>query len=437
MSSSFLSHLSGSVFASPQHANLIETNLRAMAAHPAFAEVQKPSMYDDDFWPPEEGGEWARALRPYTVVDGVLQIPIRGVLLHDFPYQFFGWATGYRYIEKAFQRGMDDTNVRGIAFIIDSPGGSVAGCFDAVDRMLEAREGNDKPVRAFAAELACSAAYAMAIVADSITVSRTGYVGSVGVVTSHMDVSKLYEEMGVKITFIHAGKHKVEGNSFEPLSDEAKNRIQAHVDELYSTFVAYVAANRGLEEQAVRDTEALVFSASESIGVGFADSIGKLDEEMAEWSAALETDAGDYTMSTKTPAADGAATLTQADLDAAKVSGRQEGAAAERERVTAILTSPEATGRESTAQHLALKTNQTAEEAVALLTTLPKAEAAKPAPEKQKGAKGLDARMEDDPAPGITADVEDDDNDEPTPDAKAAKILRASGRVPGKNPRKK
>lgn len=441
MSSAFLSHLSGSVFAAPQHANLIETNLRAMAAHPAFAEVQRPSMGGDDFWPPEDGDSWMRVLRPYTVVDGILQIPIRGVLLHDFPYQFFGLATGYRYIEKAFQRGIEDSNVRGIALVIDSPGGSVAGCFDAVDRMLAARETNAKPVRSFAAEMACSAAYAMAVVGDSITVSRTGYVGSVGVVTSHLDVSRMYDEAGLKVTFIHAGKHKVDGNSFEPLPDSVKKRIQAHVDELYSTFVAYVAANRGLDEQAVRDTEALVYSASEALDVGFADGIGKLEEEMAEWSAALETDPGDYTMSTKPTAAEPAATLTQADLDAAKASGVAEGKAAERTRVSAILTDPEAAGREATAQHLALKTDMSAEDASELMKTLPKTAAQTPAsgaaPAKPAAAAGLDARMEASPAPGLSANTEDappEGEDEPEDDEKVvARILAHSGRVKRKS----
>ena len=427
MSSAYLSHLTGQVLASPEHANLIETNLRAMAAHPAFAEVQVPQMADD-FWPRDDEDGWMRMLRPYTVVEGILQIPIRGVLLHDFPYQFFGWATGYRYIEKAFSRGMLDPGVRGIALIIDSPGGTVAGCFDAVDRMLESRTG--KPVRAFAAEMACSAAYAIAIVADTITVSRTGCVGSVGVVTSHMDFSKFYEDLGIKITFIHAGKHKVDGNSAQPLKDDVKGRIQAHVDELYGIFVAYVAENRGMEEAAVRETEALVYSASEALEVGFADAIGKLDEELAEWSAALETDLGDYTMSTKPTAAETAATFTQADIDAAKTSAKAEGvttgAQAERQRVSAILESEEATGREATARHLALKTDMSAEDSVKLLATLPKVEAPKaqaPAP-----AKSLDSRMQESPAPGLSVEGGAPETEEEDDEAVVARILADSGR---------
>jgi hypothetical protein len=48
----------------------------------------------------------ARAYRPYVVRDGVLRIPVKGVLLHDFPFAFGSWATGYTYIARALDRGL-------------------------------------------------------------------------------------------------------------------------------------------------------------------------------------------------------------------------------------------------------------------------------------------------------------------------------------------
>src|SRR5699024_6624417 len=114
-----------------------------------------------DFWFQDD--DWRSSLRPYVVRDGVLQIPVKGVLLHNFPYQFGSWATGYTYIQRAFERGLDDDQVKGIALVVDSPGGEVAGNFDLVDKMYERRD--EKPVRAYAAEMALSAAYSIASVA--------------------------------------------------------------------------------------------------------------------------------------------------------------------------------------------------------------------------------------------------------------------------------
>ena len=377
---------------SPDHADVVTASLQSVSRHPLMVRLQTEggasASTGDDFWLDED--DWRAVLQPYTVVDGVLQIPVRGVLLHDFPYQFFSWATGYKYIEKAFKRGMEDENVRGIALVIDSPGGMVAGCFDAVDRMIAAK--GDKPVRAFAAETATSAAYAIATVADSITVSRTGAVGSVGVVTSHFDVSKMMGNAGLKITFIHAGKHKVDGNSYEPLPADVKDRIQSRVDGLYSIFVASVAENRGMDEEAVRATEALVYSAAEAQSVGFADSIGALDEELADWSASLKPDTGDTHMSKTTQVAEEATTeaatnAARAEGHAAGVTeGHAAGVAAERERISAIMNCDEAATRSGAALTMALTTDLSADQAKGLLAQLPEDAAPEAAKTTEPGA---------------------------------------------------
>jgi len=249
----------------------------------------------DPFW------DVAKFYRPYVVADGILSIPVRGVLLNDFPYQFGSWATGYGYIAKAMERGLADGDVKGIALIINSPGGEVAGNFDLVDAIHASR--GQKPIRAFAAEAAYSAAYSIASAADSISLPRTGGVGSIGVVTSHLDVSKAYDDIGFKVTFIFAGAHKVDGNAYEPLPAAVKARIQERIDALYDVFVSTVARNRGLDEQAVRDTEALTFMASEALAKGLADQIGSLDSSLAAFAAdVLNPDEGDETMSDTKPA---------------------------------------------------------------------------------------------------------------------------------------
>jgi len=353
--------------------------LDAAAVHPMLSEVEGGERAGDgDFWT-ELGERGSKILRPYNVVDGILHIPVRGVLLHDFPYQFFGYATGYEYLSQAFRRGMDDSNVKGIALVINSPGGMVSGCFALVDEMFSRR--SEKPVRAFAAEHAYSAAYAIFSVAEQGIVARTGGVGSIGVVTTHVDMSKALEEYGVKITFIHAGKHKVDGNAYEPLSPDVKARIQTRIDELYGIFVSTVARNRGLDEQAVRDTEALTFTASEATSNGLADLIGELDDALAAFAADLSETSGDEEMSNKDTSAD-----NQAAIDAAVATARQEEQTAaatavatarteERQRIAAILGSDEAQGRGDLASHLALETDTAADAAVAILGKSNKAEA--------------------------------------------------------------
>lgn len=317
-------------------------------------EIENRAVMQDDFWPDEDS--WLAFFRPYNVRDGILQIPVKGVLLNGFPYQDGEWATGYEYIRRAMDRGMDDPAVKGIALVIDSGGGMVSGNFDLVDSIFAAR--GEKPIRAFASEHAYSAAYSIASAADTITVARTGGVGSIGVVTAHFDFSKMLEKAGVAVTFIHFGAHKVDGNQFEPLPDDVKARIQERIDTLGEVFVSTVARNRGMDAEAVRATEALTFTALEATSNGLADAIGSLDDSMAAFAAELSTAKGTImsAQTTKETAGDPAAAIETARTEgfaAGRAEGQKEGATAERTRITTILGSDAGKARPTMALKMA------------------------------------------------------------------------------------
>jgi signal peptide peptidase SppA len=320
----------------------------------------------ETFWYPVD--DWRSSYRPYVVRDGILQIPVKGVLLNGFPWADGKWATGYEYIWQAFVRGQQDPDVKGVALVCDTPGGMVAGNFDLVDRI--AAWPDRKPLWGFAHESAYSAGYSIISTADKIWVSRSGGVGSIGVVTSHVDWSEWNKEFGLKITYIFAGAHKVDGNPDEPLPDDVKNRIQARIDATYDVFVSTVARNRPqLSEAEVRATEALTFSASEAVSNKLADAIGPFDDALADFSATLNPYEGDDNM----------ADLSQADLDTARTQGREdgvaqgrtEGAAAERVRISAILESAEALARPAAARMLAFDTDKDSASAIVALGKLP------------------------------------------------------------------
>jgi signal peptide peptidase SppA len=329
------------------------------------------SQDDDEFWA-DEG--WVSRFRPYVVANGILQIPIQGTLLNRFPYQLGRWATGYDYLERAVMRGMEDPEVLAIALVIDSGGGEVAGCFELVDKLYEMR--GQKMIRSFAADHAYSAAYALASVGDTITVTRSGGTGSVGVVTAHFNYEKAMDRMGVEVTFIHAGKHKVDGNSYEALPKEVKARIQARVDKTYGVFTSTVARNRNMDEDAIRSTEALTYDADDSIEVGFADRIGSLEAEMIAFTDEV-AEAEDFQMTTQpktTPVASAtSAIFDQATQDAAveraTTDGHAAGVAAEQDRMNAILNSDEAKERPAAAM-AAAQSGLDSDKAIAMLSKL-------------------------------------------------------------------
>lgn len=392
----------------------------ATSALEARMNTEAPVM-QDDFWPAT--GDWLCYYRPYIVKGGTLFIPIKGLLVHDYGYAVGDWLTGYTYIAKAFERGMTDPGVDRIAMVISSGGGEVAGNFDLVDKIYSLR--GQKPIQAFVNEATYSAAYSLASAADKISMTRTAGAGSIGVVMAHFDVSAAMDKAGVKVTFIHAGEHKVDGNPYSALSADVKKRMQARIDEMYDVFVSTVARNRDLPEQAVRDTEARTYGAAEALSLGLADSVLPFDEAVAAFSGALEDNLGEEPMPDPNQN-EQAAQATQAQLDAARAEGRTEGASAERTRIQGILSAEVATNRREVALHLALNTNQSVEDATALLAITP--ESAPAASTTEPATNAFAAAMDASKNPNIRAGTEQAEaTEQEKADANHAEFLQVMG----------
>lgn len=214
-------------------------------------------------------------LAPFQIVDNVAVIPIEGTLV-----QKGAWVgsssgeTSYQGLRTQISRAKRHPDVKGVVFEVDSFGGMVNGAFEtAADIRDLSRE---KPTISILTDYAYSAGYMMASQARQIIMPRFGGAGSIGVVMMHADYSGHLEQEGIKVTFIHAGRHKVEGNAFEPLPDRMRERWAAEVETMREAFAEVVEAGRGrrMKKKAALDTEADTFDAAESVKLGLADAVG-------------------------------------------------------------------------------------------------------------------------------------------------------------------
>lgn len=213
---------------------------------------------------------------PAPDADGIATVTVEGTTVRRAGgMNALSGMTSYEALTATMEATLANPNVKAVLLEVDSHGGEAAGAFDAADVMAQAVKASGKPVFAVANETALSAGYALAVIASRIYVPRTGVIGSVGVVAAHKDRSAKDSAEGVKYSFIHAGDYKIDGNPHEPLADDARGRIQADVDQLYSLFVAHVARHRpGLNDAAVRATEARVYRGGDAVEAGLADVVG-------------------------------------------------------------------------------------------------------------------------------------------------------------------
>lgn len=298
----------------------------------------------------------------YVVTEGVGIIHASGALVHRSRFNMADctYFQGYNELIQQLESAMADPAVHAVLQVYDSPGGEVAGAFEYADRAMALR--GKKPMWAIADTLAASAAYLGGSAFEQLAVSQTGYVGSIGVVMRHVDMSRRLASEGISVTHIFAGDHKVDGNAYEPLPREVLASLQDEVNALYDLFVTAVVRQTGLSAAAVRATQAQTYRGQAGVDLGLAHRVATTDQLISELSALRvrtfpagpmtarsTTDSKGASMSgttqggqpaATTPATPTGAAFTQSDLDAARAAGlaqgRTEGAAAERDRIAAV-----------------------------------------------------------------------------------------------------
>jgi len=174
-----------------------------------------------------------------------------------------------------------DPSVSTIVLDWDSPGGSVAGATEFAHGVLQARQ--SKRVISVANHQMCSAAYWAGACASEVVASPSALVGSIGVYCVHEDLTQYLAKEGIALTPISAGKYKVDGGPWEPLSESARARLQAVVDSAMAMFVADVAAGRGVSPETVRTGmgEGATLTATEARAAGLIDRVETLDTVIA------------------------------------------------------------------------------------------------------------------------------------------------------------
>ena len=210
-----------------------------------------------------------------TVAGKVAVVPISGVIGKDFSY----WVdVSAEALSALVARLMADPDIGAIVFDIDSPGGYVFGVPELSAELRGWR--GIKPMYSVASGMMASAAYWLGSATDKVLVSPSSLTGSIGVWCAHIDVSKAMEEIGYKVTLISAGKYKVEGNPYEPLSEEAHEAMLTEVQSYYDQFVADVAKQRNRRETTVRSGfgEGRVLPADRAVDEHLADGVATLQQ---------------------------------------------------------------------------------------------------------------------------------------------------------------
>lgn len=292
------------------------------------------------------GQQLVNEQKPYLVQDGVAIVPLVGVLAKraNLLMQISG-ATSTQIVGQWLDAAAEDPKVHAIVLEVDSPGGQVDGVQTLAQQVMQIRE--RKPVAAWISGYGLSGAYWIASAAERVVLAdQTTAVGSIGVVATHIDVSRRESAMGVKTTEITAGRYKRVTSQYEPLTEEGRQSIQEQVDAVYSVFVEAVAAHRDVPVDTVLSdmADGRVFIGQRAIDVGLVDGVSTLADLIETLRpgagvASFPKPTGAKVMDVaqlRTEHPDLYKAVRQEGYDAGRKDGIEQGATDERARIAAI-----------------------------------------------------------------------------------------------------
>lgn len=173
------------------------------------------------------------------------------------------------------------SRVKGVIIRIDSPGGTTAGSEAIYEKIRKIAK--DKPVVAVMDTVAASGGYITAIAADYIVARGNTITGSIGVIFSFPEISKLLDTLGIKMEEIKSGELKAEPSPYKPVSDRVRQVSNEMVQESFAWFTGLVVERRKLSAERVKVlADGRVYTGRQAVTEKLIDALG--GEEVAlDW----------------------------------------------------------------------------------------------------------------------------------------------------------
>jgi serine protease SohB len=179
-----------------------------------------------------------------------------------------------RMLDRAFAM----RNIRAVALLINSPGGSAVQSHLIFKRIRALADEKKLPVIAFVEDVAASGGYMIACAADEIVCDLSSIVGSIGVVGGSFGFEKLIEKVGIERRLYTSGERKAMLDPFLPEKPEDVERLKAIQAEIHEMFIALVKTRRGdkLDSRETALFSGEYWTGQRGLKLGLVDAIGDL-----------------------------------------------------------------------------------------------------------------------------------------------------------------
>lgn len=208
-------------------------------------------------------------------------IPVHGTIVaHPEDIAMSECGCALEDLNAAIATAELDSNIHTVIYDFRSPGGTVTGVPETARRILYSR----KRTIAYTGSECCSAALWLASQCEMFYATESSNVGSVGVYTLCLDMSKALKRDGIKMNAIFAGKYKLLGAYWKELSQPERDILQKQVDKIYENFKDAMESRRVVNDEHFGN--GLVFDGQEAAEMGFTDGVVEGLEDVLEMASA-------------------------------------------------------------------------------------------------------------------------------------------------------
>jgi protease-4 len=191
-----------------------------------------------------------------------------------------GFVMGGDSVASDLRDARNDSSIRAIVLRVDSGGGSVVAS-EVIRREVELAQGQ-KPVVVSMSDVAASGGYWIATPAAKIIADANTITGSIGVLTGKLNLSGLYNLLGVSSDYVATGDNATLFSDQQNFTPAQEASIKKSLDVTYAQFTQGVAKGRKMTVEAVdKIAKGREWSGAQGRDLGLVDEIGGFDRAIA------------------------------------------------------------------------------------------------------------------------------------------------------------
>ncbi len=181
-------------------------------------------------------------------------------------------------VQDYIDRILSDKQVRGVIFRLNSPGGTIVAS-DQINEKIDKLRAKGIKVIFLYSDVAASGGYYISAGADKIIANPTTITGSIGVISEVLNVSGLYEKLGLKDEVYKSGKNKDLLNPARERTAEEVAIIQRLINQALEQFIDRVSTGRKMDRNKVKEiADGRIYSGIDAKNLGLIDELGNFDK---------------------------------------------------------------------------------------------------------------------------------------------------------------